>query len=368
MSTAKSTLEAQDPDSLEERSGSLGEAEETPSESAAPPEDDAAAVEEADTAGQPDDGEAAPAPAEVAAEAEPGKDEPETPSPPIADASPPFSFRVDGQVVEVDGATEADGKITLSREAWDRVVLPRVVDRGRMAARDEAAQRRIQSLEGDAEAREDRFKAVLGKVDALFSDPAKGKAFFDAYQTEAPRFKLEIENELLKTERKQQATQVETSAKQAEEREFNERARPALKSAIDRVLDETAKGLTLDRSELENELWGLWEADVPVFFRVQPDDGSGLDPKEHKFGVDTGRVARILSPFVKAAQQSAAAKKAEEVRKANAQALKGGEKAPPTVPASGSPTPGGEAREFKTAEEFNAYMAEKYKVPMASSH
>ena len=104
---------------------------------------------------------------------------------------------------------------------------------------------------------------------------------------------------------------------------------------------------------------------VPVFFRVQPGDGSGLDPAEDPIGVDLPRVAKLLEPMIGQAKKTAATKKAAEVAQANARVLQPkGPKPPATVPTKGSPTPGGEEREFKNADEFNAYLRGKYRIPV----
>lgn len=384
MSAAESTLEVQDPDSLEEPGQEPEEVEavEPVDDDAADP-DEIAAEDDADSVGQPEDEGAA-------VEGQP-RDEhgrfisPQAATPsgqPAAESSPPaatpsgtpdgtpFSFRVDGLAVEAEGAYEHDGRITMPREVWDRVVQPRVADRGRMQQVQERMQTRVRTLESEAEAREDRFKKVLGKVDELFSDPARLKAFAEQYDVQAPRFKLEIENELLKTQTKRHETERQSSQAEAEEREFRELMPTGLSNAVDVVIQRIApdaKGV--DKKALVTELEGLWDANVPIFFRVQEGDGSGLNPQEHKWGVNLDLVARFAQPYVKLHQRTASEQQAAAVEAANKAATGKAPKAkaPPVAPAAGSPAPGGGEEYPKNREEYEEWKkrkAEEYNLPM----
>lgn len=359
METAESTLEPQEPDSLEVEEQEPGAVEEVePVDDAADISDEPAAGDEAGAEEQPADAGAATA--DQAAEDAPSDAGPSTePSP----SGEPFSFRVDGRSVDVEGATEADGVITIPRDSWDAHVQNRLADRGVIQQREERMQSRIQQLESDAKVREDRFKTVLGKVDELMSDPERIRDFVERYEAEAPRFKLEIENELLKSQTKRHEETRKTEQQQAEEREFEELAPKALHNAVDVVIERLAEDANVDRTAIVKELEGLWDAGVPIFFRVKEGDGSGLDPERDKWGVDLQRVAKLTKPYIELHRKTAAEKAAERAEKANAEALGKGDdskpKPPPTAPAGGSPTPGGESKYPETQEEYEEWKKQR---------
>jgi len=378
--TAEATLDGQDqevPDSLAETGEEPEEVEVEPSpDEDATDLDELAAADDADSDEQPEDEGAAPddRPRDehgrfISAEAAPsaaGPSKPET-SPPEPTGTP-FSFRVDGNAVDVEGAVERDGVISIPRTAWDGQIQNRLANRGRIQHVQERMQSRVRQLESEAEAREERFRTVLGKVDELFSDPARVKAFYERYQHEAPRFKLEIENELLKSQSKRHEQSLKSRESEAEEREFAEMAPVALTNAVGMVVDQIAKDANVDRKAIADDLWGLWDSGVPLYFRVQEGDGSGLDPKEHTWGVNLALVERIAKPYVELQRKSTVADKAKEVEAKNSAALGKGAKpkAPPTAPANGSPTPGGEAKYPTTREEYEAFKkkkAEEYNLP-----
>jgi hypothetical protein len=376
MTTAEATLVDQDPDSLEDVAQEPGEPEGVePAESAAEPEEVPAAEVEADAAGQADDAGTATdgRPRDEKGRFTSAQGAPSESAPPIADTSPPaeepFSFRVDGLSVEVEGAKLVNGEIRMPREAWDRHVQNRVADRGRIQRNEERMQGRIRELERESEAREERFRTVLGKVDQLFGDPERIKAFVQQYQTEAPRFKLEIENELLKSQTKRHTESVQQSAREAEEREFNETAIPKLREAVDVVLDRLAKGQKLDRKAIAAEIEAQHEDGVPFFFEVKEGDGSGLDPREFKWGINLKRVERLVGPLIKLHARQEAENKAKQVEQANNAklGLTPKPKAPPVAPASGSPAPGGKEQYPTNREEYEAYKkrrAAELNLPM----
>lgn len=381
--TADATPIVEDPDSLEDEEqepweGSGVEPGE-PEAAAAEPEPDPAAATDADAAGQPDAESAAPAettdagPARdaqgrFAPKAQEGQAAPAEPSQPIAEPSPPFSFRLDGLAVEVEGATEKDGQITLSKDAWQRHVQPRLADRGKIQAREARHVGRIKELEQEAQAREERFGLILKNVDAVFSDRQKLIAFAQNFEAESPRFRLQIENEILRSETKRKEQTAQQSAAESEEREFVELAQPRLPAAIKQVVTDLGIKAALDSGTLESiasEVWAMHEAGIATpFFRVKEGDNSGIDPRESKWGVDFDRLAKIAGPHIKLAAQAATravqSKNAEAVAKANAQVLgKPKNTPPPTAPAQGTPTPGGEAKYPTTPEEYAAWKANR---------
>ena len=379
--TADATLEARDPDSPDvegEEPTEDWDAPLSPDEGTAEVPEASSAAADAEAAGQPDPVVAAPdgAPAGPARDAqgrfvpaaEPtGKVEPVVTSPPIADAPPPepFGFRVDGVPVSVDGATVVGDEIRIPRTAWERVVTPRLADRGKVQQQFARQNALIESLKTERSAKEQRAEAILSRMDELLDDPAKLMAFAKNYESEAPRLKLEIENKILRSETEQRTKRAESDGARDLNDRLAQNARPAIESAVKLALDETAKDLGIDPKEAADFVHSLWEAGVPVFFRVQPGDGSGLDPADDPIGVDLPRVAKLLEPMIGQAKKTAATKKAAEVAQANARVLQPkGPKPPATVPTKGSPTPGGEERTFKNADEFNDYLRGKYKIPI----
>lgn len=373
MTTADPALEAQDPDSLEDAGQEPGEVEGPPTpEAEATDPDAAAAADEAVSAEQPDGEQAAPEgrPRDeqgrfISAEATP----PESgPSPAEAPPPEPFGFKVDGVPVEVEGATERDGVIQIPRAAWDSHVQNRLADRGRLQQREERMAARIRDLEG-ARAREKsekelRAEKILQRVDKLLGDPNALLEFAKNYQSEAPKLKLEIENEILRSQSQASQERIKERDTEADQRYFEENARPALKNVVASIAAEH-KGV--DAAKVADELWGLWETGVPIFFRVKENDGSGLDPNEHKFGVDLERIRKLSAPFLKLHARTETQKQAEAVEQQNAKVVGKKKAPPPTVPAAGSPTPGGVERTFKSAEEFKQHIAEKYKIPVSTS-
>ena len=350
MSEAEATLEVQDPsDSLDATEQEPGDVEGEPSSDEAQPDDDAAAADEA-AAGQPAGDDDEPGEPAESIEADPVPPE-------AAEAPSPFSFRVDGVPVDVEGATVADEVVTIPKDSWDRIVQPRLADRGKIGQRETRMQQRIKQLETESAAEVERAKLILERVDGLLSDPAKLQEFAAEYELRAPQFKLEIENELLKSQNTRSTERIQTIDQQAAAEQFNETARPGLDQAVQMVLSENE--LDIDRGGLVDHIWGLWDKGTPVFFKVQEGDGSGLDPREHEYGINLDLVRTLVQPTLTQHQKSEAAKRAAEVKAKNAKALADAPPAPPTAETKGSPVPGGESSFPQTAEEYAEWKKER---------
>lgn len=366
MPTADATLADQDPDSLE------GEAQEPTDDAGAEPSlgntddgagpDETEAAADADTAGEPDAAdtgvEGTPSAEVVAAE----------PSRPIAEAPPPapFSPRVYGQRLELEGAVEQAGNVVIPRATWDKMVQPRLVDPVREQRREKALRAQLEEAKASQAEEVERAKLILGHVDKLLSDKAAMIQFVNNFEAEAPKLQLKVANEILQKRLERTTKRQETDGERGIGERLTQQARPAIETVIKDVL-EGIEGV--DSKEAADFIEGLWENGTPIFFKVQPGDNSGLDPSEDPIGVDVPRIARLLGPMIERAKRTAAQQKAAEVKAKNAAALgKTPQPKPPaTVPAKGSPVPGGEERKFKSAAEYNEYMANKYGQPSSRS-
>lgn len=377
--TAEATLDLQDPDSLDDEAQEpTGEVPDEPSpiEDAAD-DDEPSAAADADAAGQPDaEGAAADGPARdehgrfVSTKEAPA----EIPSPPIADAPPPapatpaapFSFGVDGRRVDAEGATVVNGEIRIPQATWERVVQPRLADRGRHKAQVDRLLGQIDELKADKGEKEARAEILLGRVDEMLKDRAKLIEFVNNFDREAPKLQLEVQNKILQQRLERTTKRVETDSERGLSERLTQNARPAIENAVAQIL-EGIEGV--DAQEAADEIEALWEAGTPIFFKVQPNDPSGLDPAEDPIGVDVPRIARLLQRTIDKAKRTAAEKKAAEVRARNAVATgrTPQPKPPATVPTKGSPVPGGEERKFQSAEEYDEYIRNKYKVPSSRS-
>ena len=362
--TANATLDLRDPDSPEgeaqEPTDDAG-AEPSPTEDGAGPDGTEAAAD-ADTAGEPDA-------ADTGAEGEPSAEVVAAePSRPIADSPPPapFSPRVYGQRLELEGATEQAGNVVIPRATWDKMVQPRLVDPVREQRREKALRTQLEEAKANQSEEVERAKLILGHVDQLLSNKEAFIRFAQNFDSEAPKLQLKVANEILTKRLERTTKRQETDGERGIGDRLTQQARPAIDTVIKDVL-EGVEGV--DSKEAADFIHDLWENGTPIFFKVQPGDNSGLDPEEDPIGVDVPRIARLLAPMIDRAKRAAADKKAAAVKASNAKALGKTDqpKPPATVPTKGSPVPGGEKKTFKNSAEYNEYMANKYGQPNSRS-
>ena len=378
--TADATLDVEDPDSLEEPAQEPTDdpGDEPSLEGEAEPDTDEAAAE-ADAAGKSDAEGAEPdGPARdekgrftsrQEAAAEPGQPIADAPPPAPIPTAQPFAFRVYGREIAPEGATvEGDGRIAFTPEAWKRDILPRLADPGRIQQREQRLLAQIEELRADKGEKEARAEILLARVDEMLKDRAKLVEFVNNFDREAPKLQLEVQNKILQQRLERTTKRQEADGETALSERLTQNARPAIENAVAQIL-EGVEGV--DAREAADEIETLWkDGGAPIFFRVQPNDPSGLDPNEDPIGVDVPRIARLLQRTIEKAKRTAAEKKAAAVKAQNQKALgttPAANKPPATVPAKGSPVPGGEQKKFKSAAEYNAYMAEKYGQPSSRS-
>src|SRR5690606_37647193 len=342
----------------------------------AEPEDDSppAAAAEAATP----DAETESSPAEAPADAaEPPEDTPdaETSAPPAgqpaADAPPtePFRFRVDGREIDVPGAHVVDlgpdggGRcIVIPADVWDRRIRPHVADRRAIHQRHQQELRELeQRLDPSRNETVIRATALAEVLDPVLEALSRGdveplKAFVAEYAgAGTDRLQLMVENRLLKA-RSEMQQQVERSRQQeAEAAALVPLAEEAVRQSVQQILETPVfEGLGLDAAELEEQAWALQKSGVPILFRAQEGDGSGLPPGQ--VGINRALLYERLMPLASVARRVAEARAAaQQARARNDAALAGAtgrRSVPPAVPAAGSPGAGGKKTEPKTLAEW----------------
>lgn len=280
---------------------------------------------------------------------------PITPDNPTPDPGTPFSFKVYGKVVDVPGAVKrADGTITLTDDAWKRLIQPNLHDAAdvqRRLAEKDTALRRAQETRAE---RERVAEQVMAKIGALMNE-ADDEKFADAM------FRMRQNFPLLVKDAELAAVKAERDARLAEDRQVAERqaaeSEPeAVKSWVDQALD-----VALARPEYAED------AKDPAFraraARVLQLGIRQVIPAEGK--VDEAAFFRILEAEAQDARERRAilsrAQQYEAAAKANAQQAKA---PPPAVPARGTPTGASKTPQFKTKAEYEAYLDQLASSPV----
>ena len=334
-------------------------------------EDDAEIAVEADP--EPAEGDE-PAEPEAPEVAEPEAAAPEI-EPPLADDQPapeqvPWSAKADGVEITLNGATiTPDGMISIPKETWTRDLQPYLADRSSLRSQMDRkiaeTERRYSELEASKSEAEVRAQAVTDHFANLL-DKGQDAVWEWLQDFSANRGKLEAE--LAAAQANHQVSQLEgkVSSYEAEHQEratrqsveaFQKWAPGAISDAVDSLLNTPElSDAGLDKSKVVEQL-GMFGNDL-LFFTA------GDDIPE--WGVSKGDIvpnwdflARQLS--IQADLSRSLRSQANEVaqaQQANSKALRDKRKAPPSVPAGGTPAPGGKTPKLETRADWEAFMAE----------
>jgi hypothetical protein len=312
----------------------------------------------------------AEAEAEVAAEAEAEAgavtEESAEPSPPEQQPEP-FSFKVDGRRVEVEGAyliKHADPggnpteSVVMPREVFARRVQPYLADRGAWASKEREFQRQLADRDPERNETVVRAGALVDEFDKLLKSEDALTAFLADFDRNAEALKLRAENRVLSAGLK---TRDERDHSADEERRGEE-----LVSTVQQDLPVVLRGAaTHVRDALkfdvpENVLQTAYEeiADNYGLYYFRADERIAKE-----YGVEVGelvrdddRLVRTVERFARlAASGSKQAEGLKAVEAKNAEALKAPKKKPPTVPAKGSPGSPEKHEPFKSREDFDAW-------------
>jgi hypothetical protein len=304
---------------------------------------------------QPDEPAAAPL-LEAVAPSDPSLTAPE---PPVVTRTP-WSLRVDGQRVDLEGAYLEADEIRIPREVWERQIQPNYMGDRRVWQRErEHFNRQLQALADDnrpevirANLFADRFLAMAAM------DPMDRDEAWETLLREIPI--VEANARVEAAERRARA--YEGQVTQQYQQETAEAVVPVLHDTLGQYVTnalqhETLKGLGLSPEELHKALWdefglALFEdADATNADFQTPAGGVRMDMQRiDRFLTRQGEAVRhaqaAADQRVKAAEKDAAearaqikkAQEAAEAAKRNAQVLAPTPKDTPVVTASGSPS------------------------------
>lgn len=309
-------------------------------------------------------------PVTEAGEEEPPAEEPTTEEAAPAEASgepveaQPFAFKAYGQDFAIDGATvvEEGGErvIRIPESAWQSQIHPKIADPSAIQRDRDRLERRIRELDPERNPNVVRAKVFREALDPLLEAAEKGdtgplEEFLYRAKENARVLRAEAEKEVYR----RQAEAGQQQRQQADQETLLEEVVPVLKQGLQEhvtaVLEtDDFKGLGFDAEEVRDELWELFEAGVPVFIEVTPENRARFPGYEPGNYVNLEVVQRHLAPQARRlakerkAREEAAdrRRKAKEAEEANRRATGEGDNKPPTaVRATGSPSPERDAGE-----------------------
>lgn len=298
----------------------------------------------------------ASAPAEVTtepiAEAAASPDAP-TDAPPAQSPAPePFRLTVDGTTVDVPGATVAGDTITIPRDAFQRVLQPRLADRREWQRKEQGYQQQIKQATERVTTEAAQSKAALDKLAAILDEPDDIKRWEAVEDLRAKLPVLIRDAKIAALEsRDTQASTREQEEQRAKHLADLQAAMPAnVADHLDHFLAKPEYGaLKSERQRVLDHL--LDNTDKLYLPNGEPDPTTGIPPLA--FNVDY--VTRLLGREAKyAADRAAEFKKVQDAAKANASTAR--RPAPPSAPATGTPTGTVKAVPIKTKAEFDQYL------------
>lgn len=280
------------------------------------------------TAGTPD---AATSPPQADGSAAPPAETPPAPS--------PLAFKADGRAFTIEGAaTQPDGSVTFTGDAWKRFQHAHVADRQQFVHTRQKFQAAEQDLRAQLAQADQLRQTLLAKVSEVFHAPDE-KVLENIFQfrQDLPVLAERLEKEQLRAQlerRTQQESQAELAARfQALEPQWKD----AIGGYIQQIANELGGGV--ETAPLLDELWALKEAGLIV--PASEDDPDG----QFRAGDRVANLALIRTVVARAKREAdrlAEARKQAEIVTKNQAAIHPS-KAPPAVP-SGTPVPSGEAK------------------------
>ena len=294
---------------------------------------------------------------------EPEADDPARSEQAQEQAGTPFSFRVSGRDVSVDGAgyyehEDADGNPTASvvipRDSWNRNVQPYLSDQSATAKRENELRQQIETLDPAKNETVVRAQALLDNFEDIISSEESLTEFLTNFDQNKELLKLKADlaardaTDGVRRSREEQQTNAQREA------EVYEQIDTDISTSATSVLDQ----LNLDISDETKRVIGedLWN-DRHAFYRYATEEDARL------YGVtagevvcDTDRIAARIHSLTRAAHAGLGrTTKTEQARKTN-KAVLDPKDPPATVPASGSPAPGKKVKTYASKEEYEDDM------------
>ncbi len=279
-----------------------------------------------------------------------GSPTPETEAP----HSEPFALRVDGREYEVPGAVVTDGYVAIPVESFQRVIQPRLADRTAWIEERRAMQDKLEAKS----VQEVQAAEVLKAMDELLESGADEMLqWFQNFDANKAALKSRVETASLRAQIDQRSKADEQRSEQEQvERYWIDRDQmlsPWVRSALSQP---GIKEAGLDENEIIAQFLELGHE---PFFEAQEDNP--------EFGWQRGGiyanpefVFRHIQQLVQLATKiRAEARQTAEAKAKNQRTRR--TKAPPTVPAKGSPPLAGERTAPTNVEEWEQSLQEVVK-------
>ncbi len=276
----------------------------------------------------------------------------------------PFSFRVSGRDVAVEGAgffehEDADGNPTASviipRDSWLRQVQPYLQDASAIAKHEQELQAQIEALDPKANETVVRAQTLIDNFEKIIASEESLTEFLANFDQNKRVWELEANLAARDAQDGLRTTREETQNSAEQETEVLTQIDDDISGTAIAIFD----SLNLDIGDEAKAVIGehLWD-ERTTFYRYATAD----DVRQHP-NVTVGEVvcdydrieARIRSMSRLTSAGSGQKTKTEKARKANAAVLDPKD-LPATVPATGSPAPGKKVKEYASKEDFEADM------------
>lgn len=318
-----------------------------------------AGSEEVEVSGDPAAEDVSEAEAEEVSEPEPEEAEPEQ----AQEQGTPFSFRVSGKDVAVEGANvyeHDDGQggktqsVVIPASAWQRNVQPYLQDASATAKERNQLLQQIEALDPTKNETVVRAQSLLDNFEQIIASEESLTEFLTNFDQnkEVLRLKADLAARAAQDELRTSREEAQTS--EARQAEILQEIDADISSSASAVFD----ALNLDISDDHKQRIGewMWERRTSYYRYATADDARmypGVTEGEVVFDTDLAAAdMQRLAAFAPAQNNT----KTEKARKSNKAVLEPKE-TPKTVPADGSPAPSKEkVVEYKTKEEWERAM------------
>lgn len=285
----------------------------------------------------------------------------------LTEAEPePFSFRVDGVDVAVEGAELVDlgedgGKqIVMSPESWQRFVQPRLADRNAWTQERAQYVRRIQELDPSKNEHVLRAHALTQQMQQLLdAGPEALVQWAQNYEQNKQVLLAQAEQQLLRAENQRLAQTHEQQQLAEQQKQLEPQLRTALDNSIDQVRDQMFAGMQLPEKAKKRIADRLWRVRDKLFFVADETNAAthGVTPGTPMIQTDwikdeLDSYRTLASEFTTKQQEQK--KVAERNRKALGQKRR---KTAPAVSAKGAETPTAQPKKPESLEEWQDQVA-----------
>lgn len=285
-----------------------------------------------------------------------------------AEAEPePFSFKVHGKTVDVDGAQflklpEEDGGegYWIPREAWQRQVQPYIQDPQAWVQERRELHQRIQDLDPTRNEHVVRAQALSQQIQSLLdAGPEALLQWAQNYEQNKQVLLAQAEQQLLRAENQRLAQTHEQQQLAEQQKQLEPQLRTALDNSIDRVREQMFGDLNLPENAKKRIADRLWRVRDKLFFVADEANAAthGVAPGTPMIQTDwikdeLDSYRTLASEFT--AKQQEQKKVAERNRKALGQKRR---KTAPAVSAKGAETPTAQPKKPESLEEWQDQVA-----------